>query len=204
MFCGIVDHIGILEHIEQKPKGVLFRVRSEFTDFVLGESIAIDGACLTVTANEADMFECELSPETLNVTIAGNYQIGQPLNLERAMRMNDRIGGHLVTGHVDETILVESKAQHDEFIELYFSGFSRENLAYLIPKGSVTINGVSLTVNAVDENGFSVMLIPHTLERTNLSALVLMQRVNVEWDYMAKLIERQLDSRLRRGEQVIL
>ena len=191
MFCGIVDHIGTLEHIERKPKGVLFRIRCQFADFSLGESIAVDGVCLTVIASDEDSFECELSPETLNVTIASRYQVGQLVNLERAMRINDRIGGHWVTGHVAETVVVNSKTKHDEYTELYLSNFSKPNLAYLVPKGSVAINGVSLTVNAVNDTNFSVMLIPHTLERTNLSTLKSNDSVNVEWDYLAKLIEKQ-------------
>lgn len=192
MFSGIVDHIGQLVGVQQKTKGVLFRIRSTFSDFNLGESIAVDGVCLTVTAFENDVFECELSPETLVVTRASEYQVGQQLNLERAMCMGDRIGGHLVTGHVDGLITLDNKKQCDEFFELHFSDFSKNNFSYLIPKGSVTINGVSLTVNAIDPEGFSVMLIPHTLERTNLSALNVGDRVNVEWDYMAKIIERQV------------
>lgn len=191
MFSGIVDHTGTVEKIIQKPKGLLFRIRSQFTDFSLGESIAIDGMCLTVTNSDTHTFECELSPETLNVTIAGHYQVGQSLNLERAMRMNDRIGGHLVTGHIDETLIVNKKIHHDDFVELHFSVPSKKSQAYLISKGSVTINGVSLTVNTIDQNGFSVMLIPHTLERTNLSNLDAGTQVNVEWDYVAKIIQRQ-------------
>ena len=195
MFCGIVDHLGTLEHIAPKPDGVLLRIRSQFTDFSLGESIAVDGVCLTVTASDGNTFECELSPETLNVTIAHHYRSGQLLNLERAMRLSDRMGGHWVTGHVSETITVSRKARHDEFVEFYFSDVAKPTLSYLVPKGSVAINGVSLTVNTVDETGFSLMLIPHTLERTNLSSLKVNDRVNVEWDYLAKLVEKQLETK---------
>ena len=188
MFCGIVDHTGTLEAIDQKSKGVLLRIRSQFSDFSLGESIAVDGVCLTVTAFDENTFDCELSPETMSVTAASAYRVGQLVNLERAMRLSDRIGGHLVTGHVDETILLDNKVRRGDFTEFHFSDFPAEKKAYLIEKGSVTINGVSLTVNKVDEDGFTVMLIPHTLERTQLSDLLPEMRVNIEWDYMAKII----------------
>lgn len=188
MFSGIVDHTGILKSIEQKPKGLLFRIQTQFTDFVLGESIAVDGVCLTVVNSSDNTFDCELSPETLKLTIAKTYNVGRTVNLERAMRLNDRIGGHLVTGHVDKTLCIDHRILHDEFIELRFTGFSEEDRAFLIKKGCVAINGVSLTVNTVNADYFSVMLIPHTLERTSLSTIKPGQRVNIEWDYVAKLI----------------
>jgi len=188
MFCGIVDHVGTVKFIEQKTDGLLLRIQTQFNDFVVGESIAVDGACLTVIDSQHNNFDCQLSPETTRVTIANSYQIGQVVNLERAMRLNDRIGGHLVTGHVEETIVVKDQIQHDGFIENHFCDYPDDKRAFLIDKGSITINGVSLTVNTVDTNHFSLLLIPHTLERTNLSNLVPGQRVNVEWDYVARLI----------------
>ncbi len=190
MFSGIVDHCGKL--VSAPSHQTQFWVTSQFNDLILGESIAVDGMCLTVVDLRDGQFACELSPETLRITIAAHYQIGQALNLERAMRLNDRLSGHFVTGHIDETLSVGNINVYDEFIEVQFSDVSSKNQRYLLQKGSVAINGVSLTVNQVDRNGFSIMLIPHTLERTHLSDLKVGQRVNVEWDYLAKLIGQQM------------
>ncbi len=188
MFCGIIDHVGILEAIEPKSQSTLLRIRSQWADFSLGESIAVDGMCLTVVASHHNCFDCELSPETLAITTAQQYRIGQLLNLERALCVGDRIGGHFVTGHVDQTLILDRKIQQGGCVELHFSGFSQKVCAYLVAKGSVTLNGVSLTVNRVDQSNVVVMLIPHTLAHTNLSQLEPKSHVNVEWDYMAKLV----------------
>lgn len=186
MFTGIVDHCGELLSIE-RGETLRFWIASLFMDLSLGESVAVDGVCLTVTDLRDNQFACELSPETLNITTAGTYKVGQSLNLERAMRFSDRISGHLVTGHVDNTLLISAIKAHQDFTQIDFPGVSEENQRYLIAKGSVAIDGVSLTVNQVYDDGFSVMLIPHTLGRTNLSGLLKGKAVNVEWDYLAKL-----------------
>ncbi len=198
MFSGIVDHCGELISIETRPEGVQFWIAHQFKDTLnLGESVAIDGACLTIVDLKEDQFAFELSPDTLRVTIAKEYEQGQRLNLELAMRLNDRVGGHLVTGHVEQSITVSSIKKHDAFTEVHFSNLPKEAQRFLVKKGSVTINGVSLTVNEVENESFSIMLIPHTLERTNLSALKTGQRVNVEWDYMAKLVDKQISLYLK-------
>ena len=208
MFSGIVDHFGNLNSIRAASQGAEFVISTQFTQLELGESIAIDGVCLTVTAIGDREFTCQLSPETLAVTTAAHYKVGQALNLERALRVGDAMGGHWVTGHVDGQVVLAEHRQQGKWLWLSFSGVDEEQQAYLVQKGSVAINGVSLTVNTVTQDGFTVMLIPHTLVRTNLHALKVGQAVNVEWDYLAKLVLKSvtpLISRLKlsTSEQVI-
>jgi riboflavin synthase len=192
MFTGIIDHIGTIVASQPTSVGRLLRIASRFEDLTLGESIAVDGVCLTVMAIDGKHFDVQVSPETLAKTTLSGYPQQQTINLERAMCLNDRVGGHLVTGHVDETIVLARKISQDAYCELFFSTVSNQQQCYLIPKGSVTINGVSLTVNAVDASGFSVMLVPHTLANTTLSQLNATMHVNVEWDYVAKIVAKQV------------
>jgi riboflavin synthase len=193
MFTGIVDHTGVITSIEAIPKGIKFWVQSLFTDYQMGESIAVDGACLTVVAAKDNQFAVELSPETLELTTACHYQMNQSVNLERSLQMGDRLGGHWVTGHVDQTATVAQVTPHEEFTEIIFAGMTDRNQNYLLKKGSVCINGVSLTINEVTHDGFSVMIIPHTATITNLSKLTEKSLVNIEFDHMAKLIFQQVD-----------
>jgi len=142
LFTGIVDHCGeLISTNVDFSTSIRFWIASHFKDLSLGESIAVDGVCLTVTDLQENKFACELSPETLKVTAAENYTIGQSLNLERAMRLNDRLSGHFVTGHVDQTLMVDNIQTHNAFTEVRFTGVSEQNQAYLPSKGSVAING---------------------------------------------------------------
>lgn len=191
MFSGIIDHCGVIEKIDPSEKGISLWIQSQFNDFVLGESIAIDGACLTVIDFHHQAFLCELSPETLKFTIAKNYKKGSRINLERSLRIGDRLGGHFVSGHIDQTAKVKRITTQGEFIEMALTGFSSMN--YFIKKGSIAVNGVSLTVNDILGEDVSLMLIPHTLERTNLCDLTPDQAVNIEYDLMAKWIVKQLN-----------
>ncbi len=197
MFTGIVNHCGKILSIDRLPDRATLWIESQFEALSLGESIAVDGACLTVTDIKDRAFACEVSPETLRLTIAGDYQENSLVNLERPLSLNDLVGGHLVSGHIDQTVSVAAIQSHAEFTEVTFKSIDAVNQGYLIQKGSVTINGVSLTVNEVNADGFSVMLIPHTLEKTNLSALKVGQLVNIEFDMVAKLITKQLQPYLK-------
>jgi riboflavin synthase len=188
MFTGIVDHCGEIREKVPTGTGIRLHVACRFSDLVLGESVSVDGACLTVITQTPEGFWCDLSEETLRLTRAGSYGPGQRVNLERALRLGDRLGGHIVTGHVDRTVTVESRREVDGFIEFRFGSFAPGELGYLVPKGSVALNGVSLTLNEVTASQIAVMLIPHTLEITNLSGLRVGDRVNVEFDWMTKLI----------------
>lgn len=192
MFTGIVDHCGKIESIELRQNDARCWISTQFLGLQRGESIAIDGACLTVADIKDSAFACELSPETWQLTTAHQYTQGKRVNVERALRVGDHVGGHFVSGHVDQTLTVAHCQAHTEFREIHFSGVLPAHQGYLIQKGSVTINGVSLTINTIKDDHFSVMLIPHTLMRTNLNNLMLGHGVNVEFDVMAKMIARQL------------
>ncbi len=188
MFTGIVEDLGRIQSIKALSQGLSLQVTCSFKNLALGESIAVDGACLTVTQISSQGFWCELSPETLSLTLASHYQVGSLVNLERALTVGSRMGGHWVTGHVDSKATLKDKEAFEGFWKFSFSKLSASQLPFLIPKGSIAVNGVSLTVNDVLENGFEVMLIPHTLEKTNLNRLHSGDEVNIEVDWMSKLI----------------
>ena len=192
MFTGIIDHTGKIVDLKLTADCATLWVSTQFQDLILGESIAVDGVCLTVAEATENSFACQLSPETMKVTIAQNYSKNRIVNVERALSPIDRFGGHFVSGHVDQTLMLSGIESADEFIKLSFKSVDAACQPYLIQKGSVTINGVSLTINTVDADGFDVMLIPHTLEKTNLSALQLNQSVNVEFDMIAKCVAKQM------------
>lgn len=193
MFTGIIDHVAEITKITHHEKHSAITIKSHFQNLILGESIAIDGICLTVTSHYDEFFTVELSLETLKRTMAKTYQIGSAVNLERALRLSDRLGGHLVTGHVDTTLIPRRVYKQNEFLEVFFSDVQPNHRHYLIEKGSIAINGVSLTINDVlnDAHGFTIMLIPHTLTKTNLKTISENQLVNIEFDCMAKNIHRQ-------------
>ena len=199
MFTGIVDHCAEISDIVRSHDRAKLWIKTQFTGLTLGESIAVDGACLTVTDIQGASFACELSPETMQLTLAAHYKKNQSVNVERALCLSDRLGGHLVSGHVDQTVVVKKIQALDEFTEVSFEGICADHQAYLIQKGSVTLNGVSLTVNQVFPDGFNVMLIPHTQEKTNVSEWRVGQRVNIEFDTVAKLIAKQLQPYLEGG-----
>lgn len=188
MFTGLSDHCGKIQSIEMFSKRAVVRIETQFLDLQIGESIAIDGVCVTVVEVKSNSFLCELSSETLECTSARFYKVSSWVNLERALRLMDRMGGHFVTGHVDQTIILNSKEKQATFAQMTFKGVLKETQPFLIKKGSVAINGVSLTINDVMRDTFSVMLIPHTLEKTNLKDLIIGSWVNVEFDSIAKIV----------------
>jgi len=188
LFTGIIDHCGKVLQLNQFQHSAILKIKSEFSDLILGESIAVDGICLTVTQIENSVFTCDISSETLRVTTAGQFQIGQNVNLERALLPTTRMGGHFVMGHIDTTANVARIQQQGEFTELEIEGLTPEFLVYLVPKGSISVNGVSLTINQVSPAGFTVMLVPHTLAKTNLKNLKTQIKVNLEFDLLARFI----------------
>ena len=194
MFTGLVQAVGRLD--AREPRGGDARLRIGFGglpagDIALGESIAVNGACLTVVGHDAGGFEADASNETLALTTLGALPVGAPLNLERALRAGDRLGGHLVSGHVDGvgTVLAiepDARAQRWRF------RVPAPLLRYIAKKGSICVDGTSLTVNDVDASGFEVALVPHTVANTAFAATRVGDPVNLEVDMIARYVERLL------------
>ncbi len=200
MFTGIIQGLGTL--FEKRPAGggMIFGLEADFalTDPEEGESIAVNGACLTARNIKGSRFYVDVSPESLTRTILGRFQTGQRVNLERALRLSDRLGGHLVSGHVDTQGLVEQRRNAGDFTLFTFSldpGLTK----YVIEKGSITINGVSLTVNSCERDRFSVSIIPHTLAISTLGALREGDPVNIEVDMIGKYVEKLLTEKSAGG-----
>lgn len=196
MFSGIVADVGTIKHAEDREGGLRLTISTRelgMGDVQLGDSIAVNGVCLTVTKIDGNDFTVDVSRETLNCTI-GLDQGGRRVNLEKALRLSDRLGGHLVSGHVDGVGEVVSFTDIGESWRLVVR--APQPLAkYIAVKGSITINGVSLTVNEVNGVEFSVNLIPHTLAVTTLNELRAGARVNLEIDLIARYVERMLAAR---------
>lgn len=189
MFTGLVQEIGTVERVTQSAMTDLW-VKSTFAELQLGESIACDGCCLTVVEAREGSFKVQASPETLRRTTLGEWKTGTRVNLERALRVGDRLGGHWVQGHVDAVARVLSAREEGGSRVMAFE--LPESLApFFIEKGSVTVDGISLTVNEVQPQSFSVALIPETLVRTTLSGKGTGARVNLEADLVGKYVARQ-------------
>lgn len=197
MFTGLIQCVGQIANISQQGNEAQLRISADFESYQLGESIAVNGACLSVTSFTDGQFTVFASSETLAITGLTKRPKGARVNLEKALTLQTPLGGHLVTGHVDTRVSLLAK-QVDKSAALYrFSLPLQTDLKYQIaPKGSATIDGVSLTVNRVLEENFEVMIIPITLAHTTLGELSLGTLVNLETDVLAKYIARKID-----GEQ---
>ena len=186
MFTGLVAAMGTLAALDSGRLSVTSGLASELAE---GDSVSVDGVCLTATRVGADGFDADVMPETLRRTTLGRLTPGDSVNLEPALRASERMGGHLVQGHVDDTGVLESVTEE---------GFSRRLridappavLRYVVEKGSIAVDGVSLTVAEVDDEAFTVALIPETLERTTLGAALPGRRLNLEVDLVAKYVEK--------------
>ena len=197
MFTGLIQAVGRIAAREERGGDVRLRVDPRdlrVVDVVLGESIAVSGVCLTVVACDADGLAFDVSNETLSLTTLGALAVGAPVNLERALLPTDRLGGHFVSGHVDGVgsvlaIVDDARSQRWRFAA------PRPLLRYVAAKGSICVDGTSLTVNAVDDEGFEVNLIPHTLEHTAFGAMRAGDPVNLEVDLVARYVERLLQAR---------
>jgi len=190
MFTGIIQSIGRIHEYEARgadARMVIFGGGLDFSDVALGDSIAVNGICLTAVALTADSFTVDVSAETLHVTTG--FMPGAAVNLEKALRLADRLGGHLVSGHVDGVGTVHRFAPAGES-QLLEIDAPHDLARYILRKGSITVNGVSLTVNAVSGARFALNLIPHTLEMTTLRHLQAGSRVNLEVDMIARYVER--------------
>lgn len=197
MFTGIIEHIGNITALDPHQDDLSIRIQTspEFLSGVqLGDSIACNGVCLTVVQQEADSFYADVSGESINLTTIGQWQLNDPINLEKALTPEKRLGGHIVSGHVDgvgEVINRSSDGRSEQFVFCV----PKELAKYVAKKGSITIDGVSLTVNTVDGCEFSVNIVPHTLSHTVFGNYQAQTKVNLEVDVIARYLERLVSAR---------
>jgi len=193
MFTGLVETTGTILRLERADRGLHLTLRAslESPDLKIGESIAVDGVCLTVVSLQGDAFTVDVSEETVTRSTLGQRRPGDEVNLERALRLGDRLSGHLVSGHADGTGRVAARQRRGESLVVKFE-IPPELSRYLIEKGSVAVNGVSLTVNRCEGRQFEVNVVPHTARASTLGNLKVGDRVNVEVDLIGKYVEKFL------------
>lgn len=194
MFTGLVEDVGRVERATRRSDAIVFTLVSSViadVDLKLGDSVAIDGVCLTVTTVGAGHFEVLAGAETLSKTTLGDLRVGSKVNLERAMKLGARLGGHIMQGHVDAVATLVYRRDKGANLELGVAPPARL-LRYIIEKGSIAIDGVSLTVNRLEGTSFSVALIPHTVEMTGLHSKSVGHSVNIEVDMIGKYVESLL------------
>lgn len=206
MFTGLVDDLGLITHVADTPAGRELRIRCRYTDLVDGESIAVNGACLTVREHGVHddgsvWFSVAAVITTLGRTAIDSWRVDSHVNLERAMRLGDRLGGHMVLGHVDDLGLVTRTEQVGDawLVDLVLPAALRP---LMVAHGSITVNGVSLTVNALHDHGVQLSIIEYTKRHTTLGELVAGDRVHVEADVLAKHVERLLTPWRSAGVEV--
>ena len=199
MFTGIVEEIGTITSIVTLPdqaRQLSIRADAVLADAHPGDSISVNGVCLTVVEHSDGVFTADVMKQTLDFTTLGELEVDSPVNLERAARVDSRLGGHIVQGHVDGTgtVVAISPSEHWTVIAIHAPA---ELLKYVVPQGSITVNGVSLTVASLhdDVNEFTVSLIPTTLDVTTMGRLEIGDRVNLEVDVLAKYVERLVSRR---------
>ncbi|MCI0455942.1 MAG: riboflavin synthase [Gemmataceae bacterium] len=195
MFTGLVEALGVVSRLDPDGEGRLLHISEPVIapQLSLGESVATNGTCLTVVGVEGDTFRFQAGPETLSRTNLGELQPGDRVNLERSLRLGDRLGGHLVQGHVDGLGRIARRSRQGDWEEVWFS-CPAELAAQMVSKGSVAVDGVSLTVVDVTSDGFSVALIPHTLAVTTLGFKEAGSTVNLEIDLFAKYVWKYLQA----------
>ncbi|MDC8832769.1 riboflavin synthase [Alteromonas gilva] len=192
MFTGIVAALGTIESMTDRGEAIRLKVASgklDMTDVALGDSIATNGVCLTVVDFSQHHYSADVSAETIRLTGFAHYSPGMQVNLEKAMQVGDRFGGHIVSGHVDGVGEVSKVIPHSDYVEIWIK--APDDLArYIAHKGSITVDGVSLTVNKVNGSEFMLWIIPHTLQETVLGTYKTGTRVNLEVDVIARYLER--------------
>lgn len=192
MFTGIVKELGRIDSIDASDDGARLRIRAELaSELEEGDSVAVNGACLTATTVADGAFEADVMHQTLALTTLGELEPSSAVNLELPLRATDRLGGHVVQGHVDGTATV-AEVTADGFARRVRLDLPGELLPYVVQRGSIALAGVSLTVSDLTDSGLEVSLIPETLERTTLGSLEAGDRVNVECDVLARYVRRQL------------
>jgi riboflavin synthase len=205
MFTGIVQAMGILRSLQRRGEDALVEVETslDINDVRPGDSMAVNGACLTVTALKGKRFQADVSAETLAKTSLGRLNIGEQVNLEKALRLLDFLGGHLVLGHVDGVGVIREKAARSGSIILGVE-VDKDLTRYIVEKGSIAVDGISLTVNRCDNNRFYVNMIPHTTHVTTLSLKKVSDAVNIETDIIGKYVEKLLSHGNGSGEKLDL
>lgn len=198
MFTGLIEGVGVVEKLEKRGAYLVMTIKSGFDDVKPKDSVNVDGACLTVVSARAGEFVVDVSPETQSKTTIGRLKVGSKVNLERAVKLGDRLGGHFVLGHVDGVGRIVGEKKEGEFLTLEIE-VDKELAKFLVPKGSIAVNGVSLTVNEVFKNRFKVGIIPYTLEVTNLKGLKMGDSVNVETDVIGKYVAMLMENRSAAG-----
>lgn len=191
MFTGLIEDVGVLRRLERKREGALLEIETALptAEIGLGDSVSCDGTCLTVVDKSDRTFIVELSYETLKRSTWDDAKPGRTVNLERALKVGDRLGGHIVNGHVDGVGLLTRRQKRGESLEIAIQ-CDQALLRYIVEKGSVAVDGISLTVNKVSANGFDLALIPHTQGKTTLAEKREGQRLNLETDILGKFVEK--------------
>lgn len=202
MFTGIVEEVGTVREIRkgQTSSFIEIQAKTVLSDVHLGDSIAVNGVCLTVTEFSADSFRADVMNETLNRSSLGSLRSGSHVNLERAMPANGRFGGHIVSGHIDGTGVI-TDIRRDGISVWYTIGTTAAVMRYIVEKGSVAIDGISLTVAKVTDSSFSVSIIPHTAEQTVLSYRKIGDTVNLENDIIGKYVEKLMNPQNSQKEE---
>lgn len=196
MFTGIVEEMGAVTSLEKSLAGTRMTILAStvMSDLKIGDSVSVNGTCLTVVTKGERDFTVEISPETLSITTLGHLGAGAPVNLERAMKLSERIGGHLVSGHVDGVGTIRNRHQDGNAIVMTIEA-PAEVLRYCVSKGSITVDGISLTINEIADHSFNVAIIPHTATVTTLGLKQVNDVVNLESDLIGKYVERLLQER---------
>jgi len=195
MFTGIIEELGVVRQIVKGLNSATLHILAKVVldGMVVGDSLTVNGVCLTVINFDSESFSMEVSPETLSTTALGGLKVADGVNLERAMRLHERLGGHLVSGHVDGVGTITARRQEGNSSVLTIEA-SNEILRYCIKKGSVTIDGVSLTINDLNDRQFTVSIIPHTSKNTTFGIKGVGAKVNLENDPIGKYVERFLQA----------
>jgi len=201
MFTGIIESLDEVRSVTPMADGCELEIAAPFAaELAVGESVAVNGTCLTVVAHDSEACRFQVGFETLQKTNLGELRPGDCVNLERALKFGDRLGGHLVTGHVDAVGRILERTNRGEFELIWFSA-SPELTVQMVPKGSISVDGISLTLVDVREDRFSVMLIPHTLAQTSLGVKNAGDTVNLETDLLAKYVQKQLQRTTDAGQR---
>ncbi len=201
MFTGLIEEVGKIIGINKSGDSMVLSIASKdiLQDVAIGDSIAVNGVCLTVTSYQSTSFTVDVMPETMYKTSLKEAIVGNAVNLERAMTPNRRFGGHFVAGHVDGVATLQNKKEKDNAIYLTFK-IDPSLTLYMIPKGSIAVDGISLTLVEVNHDSFTVSIIPHTLQQTNLASKQIGHPVNVEVDMIGKFVEKAVRNRLEQTE----